>query len=238
MPQYVAATLLAATLLFALPCQADDLFTVEGELVSIEITTPIPLDEALQRLGAAMNIPVLGSAGPGNAGPVRLRRASLMEALQKLAPGRSFVIERTGDPAQVARIVFMGGRGAAVVQLEAESVPSAATESVSATLRDIAKLSYTPGWASARQLEAIARRNKSTRIRIAALMALGQFAQYGAIPILGQRLSADPDPQIRLAAAEALGIAGSDRALALIRAAIATERDPGVRRKLGELAGN
>ncbi len=238
MTQYVVAIMLAATLLFPPPSRAGDDIIVEGELVSIEIAAPVPLDEALQRLGAAMNVPVTGGGGPGNAGPLRLRRAGLMEVLQKLAPGRSFVIERTGNPAKVARIVFMGGSGAAVVRLEAQNAAPAAEVSVSASLRDIAKLSYTPGWASARQLEAISRHNKNTRIRIAALMALGQFARYGAIPLLGQRLAADPDARIRLAAAEALGIAGSDRALALIRAAIATERDPGLRRRLGELAGN
>jgi HEAT repeat protein len=238
MMQYMTAILLAGTCFFPPPCRAADDIIVEGELISIEIDFPIPLDEALQRLGAAMNVPVTGSAGPGNAGPLRLRRAGLMEALQKLAPGRSFVIERTGNPARVARIVFSGSHGAAAVRLNAESAPSASEESVSATLRDIAKLSYTPGWASARQLEAIARGNKSIRVRIAAIMALGQFASYGAVPILGQRLAGDPDSRIRLAAAEALGIAGDDRALALIRAAIASERDPGVRRRLAELAGN
>ncbi|MGQ0486257.1 MAG: HEAT repeat domain-containing protein [Hyphomicrobiales bacterium] len=238
MRKYVPAILLAATVFFSLPSQADDLITVEGELVNIEIATPVPVDEALQRLGAAMNVAVAGSAGPGNAGPLRLRRAGLMEALQKLAPGRSFVIERTGNPARVVRIVFSGRIAPGTVRLEAESAPAAAEESVSAELQDIARLSYTPGWVSSRQLEAIARRNKSTKIRIAALLALGQFARYGAIPILGQRLAADPDPRIRLAAAEALRIAGSDRALGLIRAAIASERDPGLRRRLAELAGN
>ena len=157
MTQYVVAIMLAATLLFPPPSQAADDIIVEGELISIDIATPVPLEEALQQLGAAMNVQITGGAGPGNAGPLRLRRAGLMEVLRKLAPGRSFVIERTGNPAKVARIVFMGGRGAAVVRLEAESAPPTAEVSVSASLRDIAKLSYTPGWASARQLEAIAR---------------------------------------------------------------------------------
>jgi hypothetical protein len=213
----------------------------EGPLVSVVLDEPTPVDEVLERIGEEFSIEIKGRLPGAAAGPVRLMKMTLPQVLASVVPGGNFAIVSNvqGEP---QRVVVMGEQPGAV-PATAGLAPLAQPAPVvrmpggndEETIQQIVLLSQQQTAASARMLEVIAMRETSVNVRIAAIHALGNFTQYGAMPFLRTRLMTDPNPEVRIAAAEALQSADYNTAKTLIDQALAAERDENQRQRLQEL---
>ena len=217
--------------------------TRDAGTLTLVISEPTPLQDVLNALAAEFALEVKGVSPEGVIEPMRLVQMTLPQVLDRIVPGRSFAL--VSDPAGTpTRIVIMARwRGAARRRRPRFSRkgrpmgrPQSGCGAWNKGLRDIAELSNKPDPVAARKLEELAMRAPQTEARIAALHALGNFKDQGAVAFLRSRMLTDPNPDIRIAAAEGLQIADYDAARPMIEQALAAERDEALQERLRNLA--
>jgi hypothetical protein len=237
------AILSLAAFLSVMPAWADDAVevTVADGLVNLNVDEPVPLTDVLNQLAILFPTTIEGESGSAIVKPVRIDRMTIAETLALILPGRSFVIESSGNRDEVRRVVIMeekeaqGAPVSSITRIDHRPEPDRVRATAEA-LREVVKLSYKRDRASLKALKEIARTKGETSIRVAALRALANFAELGAVSFLGERLVVDSEPQIRLAAAEAIAQTNTAQSRDIIARAADSERDAKLRRRLRAIA--
>lgn len=209
--------------------------------LTLVISEPTPLQDVLNALAAEFALEVKGVSPEGVVEPMRLVRMTLPQVLDRIVPGRSFALvsDSAGTPTRI--VIMAGGEASAAPPPPVQ--PDGAIDGggrnlgtgMEQRLRDIAELSSKPDPNAARKLEELAMRAPQIEARIAALHALGNFKDQGAVAFLRSRMLTDPNPDIRIAAAEGLQIADYDAAKPMIEQALAAERDEALQERLRNL---